>query len=289
MLLRNEGSPIRCRRGGYRIWVRPGRRMAQEPIARAAYDEFADAFAARIETKAHKAFYDRPAVLALLPPVAGKRVLDAGCGPGIYAELLVSLGAEVVGIDASPRMVELANQRLQGKASIVEADLGRALDFLESTSFDVIVSALKLDYVRDGNAMFREFFRLLRAPGHLVFSAHHPFDEFHDHHPEGNYFELELVDYEFDWPSYGVRVRVPYYRRPLSGMVGPLLAAGFVLEGLVEPRPIPEFQKEEPSDYTKLNRQPGFICFRAVKIGSHKGFQGISCPEYADPRLGECQ
>ena len=74
--------------------------MAQEPIARAAYDELADAFAARIETKAHNAFYDRPAVLALLPSVAGKRVLDAGCGPGVYAELLVNQGAEVGGLSA---------------------------------------------------------------------------------------------------------------------------------------------------------------------------------------------
>jgi 2-polyprenyl-3-methyl-5-hydroxy-6-metoxy-1,4-benzoquinol methylase len=33
-------------------------------------------------------------------------VLDAGCGPGIYAEELVARGAEVVGFDASERMVE---------------------------------------------------------------------------------------------------------------------------------------------------------------------------------------
>jgi SAM-dependent methyltransferase len=239
--------------------------MAQEPIARAAYDELADAFAAWIETKAHNAYYDRPAVLGLLPPAAGKRVLDAGCGPGIYAELLVNLGAEVVGIDASPRMVELANQRLQGRASVIEGDLGRPLDFLESNSFDLIVSALTLDYVSDWTAMFQEFFRVLRAPGHLVFSAHHPFDEFYDHHPAGNYFELELVDYDFDWPSYGVRVRVPYYRRPLSAMLDPLLEAGFILERLVEPRPVPEFQEQDPRDYAKLMRQPGFLCVRAAK------------------------
>jgi SAM-dependent methyltransferase len=239
--------------------------MSPEPIARAAYDELADAFAARLDTKAHNAFYDRPAVLALLPLVAGKRVLDAGCGPGVYSELLFSLGAQVVGIDASPRMVELAKQRLQGKAPIIEADLGRPLDFLDSASFDLVVSALTLDYVMDWNSTFKEFFRVLRTPGHLVFSAQHPFDEFYVHHPAGNYFEVELVDYEYDWPSYGVRVRVPYYRRPLSAMVDPLLAAGFALERLVEPQPIPEFERHEPIDYAKLLRQPGFICFRAVK------------------------
>src|SRR5262249_56345936 len=140
--------------------------MASEPIARAAYDELADAFAARIESKAHNAFYDRPAVLSQLPPVAGKRVLDAGCGPGVYAEVLVNMGAEVVGIDASPRMIEHANRRLNGRADFIRADLGRPLDFLEAASLDLIVSALTLDYVRDCNAIFKHFFPLLIPPGH---------------------------------------------------------------------------------------------------------------------------
>jgi SAM-dependent methyltransferase len=240
--------------------------MHEEPIARAAYDELADAFSAQIETKAHNAFYDRPAVLSLLPPVTGKRVLDAGCGPGAYTKRLVDMGAEVIGIDSSPRMVALAKRRLKGRATIVEADLSRPLEFLGSSSFDLIVSALTLDYVRDWKAIFNEFFRLLRVPGHLVFSAHHPFDEFYDHHSAGNYFEVELVDYEFDWPAYDIRVRVPYYRRPLSAMLEPLLGAGFTLEHLVEPQPVPEFEKLDPRDYAKLMRQPGFICFRAVKI-----------------------
>jgi len=240
--------------------------MHDEPIARAAYDELADAFSAQIDTKAHNAFYDRPAVISLLPPVAGKRVLDAGCGPGAYTERLVDMGAEVIGIDSSPRMVDIANRRLNGKATIVEADLGQPLKFLDSASFDLIVSALTLDYIKDWNALFREFYRLLRATGYLVFSAHHPFDEFYDHHPGGNYFEVELVDYEFDWPAYGVRVRVPYYRRPLSAMLEPLLGAGFALQRLVEPQPIPEFQKHDSRDYSKLMRQPGFICLRAAKI-----------------------
>src|SRR5215471_191183 len=123
--------------------------MPEEPIARAAYDELADAFSAQIETKAHNAFYDRPAVISLLPPVAGKRVLDAGCGPGAYTERLVDMGAEVIGIDSSPRMVDIANRRLNGKATIVEADLGQPLKFLDSASFDLIVSALTLDYIKD--------------------------------------------------------------------------------------------------------------------------------------------
>lgn len=236
--------------------------MAEEPIALEAYEELAEAFAARVETKAHNAFYERPAMLALLSAVEGRRVLDAGCGPGVYAEWLVEHGAEVVGLDVSPKMVELAGRRLQGRARIIQADLGQPLNFLEADSFDVVVSALALDYVRDWDAVFREFFRVLRAPGHLLFSAGHPFDDFYEHHSSGNYFDLEQVEMKF---NFGVRVRVPYYRRPLSAMLDPLLAAGFTLERLVEPRPLPEFEEQDAVDYAKLMRQPGFICFRALK------------------------
>lgn len=48
-------------------------------------------------------------------------------------------------------------------------------------------------------------------------------------------------------------------------MLAPLLEAGFRLEQLVEPRPLPGFREQDPADYVKLMRQPGFICFRAAK------------------------
>jgi SAM-dependent methyltransferase len=236
--------------------------MPEEPIAREAFDQLADGYAARLATKAHNAFYDRPAVLALLPPVAGKRVLDAGCGPGAYAEWLVDHGAGVVGIDVSPRMLDLARRRLGAKALFLPADLGRPLDF-SAAAFDLVLSALVLDYVADWAGVMGEFFRVLRQPGHFVFSVGHPFDEFFDHHPGGNYFDVELVDYE--WRGFGPAVRVPYYRRPLGAMLNALLGAGFVLERLVEPQPVPQFQEHDPADYAKLMRQPGFICFRARK------------------------
>jgi SAM-dependent methyltransferase len=80
-------------------------------------------------------------------------------------------------------MVELARQRLRQRAVVMRANLEEPLNFLETESFDVIISALALDYVRDWSALFREFFRTLRAPGHFLFSAGHPFDDFYEHHP----------------------------------------------------------------------------------------------------------
>lgn len=48
-------------------------------------------------------------------------------------------------------------------------------------------------------------------------------------------------------------------------MINPLIAAGFTIEQILEPKPVDEFKGRDPDDYEKLMRQPGFICFRARK------------------------
>jgi ubiquinone/menaquinone biosynthesis C-methylase UbiE len=157
----------------------------REPVSREAYEKLADSYSARAPTKPHNAYYERPATLSLLGDVGGKRVLDAGCGPGIYAEELVGRGAEVVGFDASGRMVELAKERLRGRAEISHANLEEPLGWLEDASFDLVVSALAMDYVEDWGAPLSEFHRVLKPGGKLVFSVEHPIFKFVEQVYEG--------------------------------------------------------------------------------------------------------
>ena len=236
----------------------------EKPIAQEAYDELADAYAALVDTKPHNAYYERPATLSLLPDVQGKRVLDAGCGPGAYAEWLVNRGAEVVAFDANEKMVGLARERLGNKAQIIQANLEQPLDFLRDGWFDVVVSPLVMDYVKDWDRVFAEFYRVLGEGGCLVFSMEHPYAKYDDHRDTSNYFEVELVEYE--WTGFGMAVRVPSYRRPLSEVVNPLVRAGFILEQILEPVPTEEFKQQEPDDYEILRRSPGFMCVRAIKV-----------------------
>ena len=56
--------------------------MSSKPRAYDAYQELARAYADKIDTKPHNAYYERPAMLSLLPEVKDKKVLDAGCGFG---------------------------------------------------------------------------------------------------------------------------------------------------------------------------------------------------------------
>lgn len=81
------------------------------------YEKFADEFLDHAEDGFFNAHYDRPACLELLGDVRGKRVLDAACGPGLYAAELLQRGGEVAGFDASPRMIEICREQAPGGAT----------------------------------------------------------------------------------------------------------------------------------------------------------------------------
>jgi 2-polyprenyl-3-methyl-5-hydroxy-6-metoxy-1,4-benzoquinol methylase len=121
--------------------------MDDKPIALDAYETLAESFASVIDTKPHNAYYERPATFSLLPEVQGKRVLDAACGPGVHSEWLIARGAEVVGVDASQKMIELAKRRLGESADVRYADLRKPLTFLENKSFDIVLSSLTMTIV----------------------------------------------------------------------------------------------------------------------------------------------
>ncbi|MET0920239.1 MAG: class I SAM-dependent methyltransferase, partial [Acidimicrobiia bacterium] len=95
------------------------------------------------------ALYERPASLALLPHLSGTRVLDAGCGSGLHAAEMVRQGAKVVGVDSSAELLRLARQRCPTGAEFHLADLAGPLPFLADASFDAVLCALVMHYLRD--------------------------------------------------------------------------------------------------------------------------------------------
>lgn len=229
----------------------------------ASYEQFAERYAQGVRNAPYNAHYDRPAVISLLPPVAGLRVLDAGCGPGEYTAWLLDQGAEVVGCDVTPDFVRIARERFGERATIHHADLSKPLTFAADAEFDLIVSSLVLDYIADWGGVFREFARVLKAGGTVVFSCEHPTSKFHLGKMT-DYFEREAI--ESVWGGWGEpKPTVTAYRRPLQLMLNPLLENGFALERILEPQPVPSFQQvhPDPQRYHELMTYPAFIAFRA--------------------------
>ena len=227
-----------------------------EPVALPCYEQMAEEYAAAVDTKPYNAYYERPAVLSLLPPVAGLEVLDVGCGSGWYAEYLVEQGATVTAIDVSPKMVAFTQARLGGRAGVLQADLGQPLDFAADAAFDLVLCPLVLHYVERWEPMCAEFHRVLKQNGTLLFSTHHPCMDFRLFETE-SYFPTEL--FEDEWSTGKVR----FFRRPLTAMIDALAQSGFVVERILEPQPTDAFRSVDPEGYERLSTHPWFLIIRA--------------------------
>jgi SAM-dependent methyltransferase len=228
------------------------------PPGHPGWGPFAEEFAAHAAASAYNAFYDRPAVLDLLGPVAGKRIVDAGCGPGLYAEELTRRGGIVVGFDQSPEMVAIASARLGQSAHFRVHDLPTPLSWLDDESFDLAVMALVIHHIDERVQALKEIRRVLRSEGALVLSTHHPTADWLRR--GGSYFDVEVLEetWRTDW-------HVRFWRQPLERTCAEFRDAGFLIERLIEPLPVPAMADEYPGDFDKLNREPGFIAFRLVR------------------------
>lgn len=221
----------------------------------AQYDVFADEFLDHAADGFFNAYYDRPACLRLLGDVAGKRVLDAACGPGLYAAELVQRGAEVVGFDQSPRMVEICRERVP-RGDFRVHDLADPIGWLPDDSVDAVLLALAIEYIDDRVAALRELRRVLRPGGALVLSRQHPTGDWLRH--GGSYFDTRVI--EETW-SRGWQVR--YWLAPLERTCQEIFEAGFLIERLTEPRPLAAAAEVDPAEYELLRREPrGFMAFR---------------------------
>lgn len=103
------------------------------------------------------------AVLDLLNPQPGERILDLGCGDGALTEKLVAAGAEVVGVDSSPDMVAAAIRRG------LNAHLGDAFSLAFNSEFDAVFSNAAMHWMkRDPDAVIRGVYRALKPGGRFA-------------------------------------------------------------------------------------------------------------------------
>ena len=235
--------------------------MSKEKII-AAYEDLADSYNALIDHKPHNAYYDRPNTLKLIPEVEGKHILDAACGPGKYAEILISQGAKITGFDISAKMVAHAKKRNQDSGRFFQHDMSNPLNMIEGETFDTVVCALAMHYLEDWNLAIQEFQRVLKPNGNLVISIEHPFFEYL-YFKSDAYFEVEAVN--ATWSGFGKPVRVHSYRRSLHECIQPITNNGFYIDQLIEPKPVPEFEKLDPRHFKELNEFPSFMHIRAIK------------------------
>ncbi|TDD91153.1 class I SAM-dependent methyltransferase [Actinomadura rubrisoli] len=222
------------------------------------YDGFAEAYSVENENSLVNAYYERPAMLALAGDVAGRRILDAGCGSGALSAELRDHGAVVTGIDASAGMLALARRRLGDDADLHVVDLNDRLPF-DDGAFDDVVASLVLHYLEDWEPTLAELRRVLRPGGRLIASVDHPVVAYTIQEPRPDYFAT--TSYDFDWSFNGQFVPMRFWRKPLHAMTDAFTAAGFRLCAISEPQPDPAARELFPDEFHGLSTKPCFLFF----------------------------
>ena len=115
-----------------------------------------------------------PALRAMLPDLAGKRVLDLGCGFGWFCRWAARQGVtRITGVDISERMLARARSSTdEPSITYLNADL-ETLE-LAPGSIDLAYSSLAFHYVENLGALFERLQAALAPGGVLVFSVEHP-------------------------------------------------------------------------------------------------------------------
>lgn len=231
-----------------------GNAEAWTKLARAGYDIYRDQL-------------NTPAFLAMLPPVTGLLGLDLGCGEGHNTRQVARLGAKMTAIDIAEIFIRHA------RAEEARAPLGITYHHVSAVelpyaaeSFDFATAFMSLMDIPETEQALAEAFRVLRPGGFLQFSITHPcFNPPHRRNcrdENGHTYAIEVGDYFLDargrvdeW-TFGVapqavrdrlpKFRVPRFHRPIGQWLNLLIAAGFVLERVEEPRPSSEAVRDHP-------------------------------------------
>jgi SAM-dependent methyltransferase len=181
---------------------------------------------------------------AVLGEVAGRHVLEVGCGAAQCARWLGSRGALPIGLDLSERQLQHARRidEETGRPVPVVAGTATALPFADA-AFDVVFSAFgALQFVQDAGRAVQETARVLRPGGLFAFSVTHPVRWCLPDDPTSA--GLVVTSSYWDRTPYleedeTGRVTYAEHHRTLGDWVALLAGAGFTITRLLEP-PWPE-------------------------------------------------
>ena len=120
-------------------------------------------------------------VLERTDPKAGERVLDAATGTGAVAILAAQRGAEVIGQDIAPVLIETAQQRAAEEGVGVRFEVGDAEAMTyDDASFDVVLSTCGVMFAPDHEAVAGELARVTKPGGRLALACWQPNTGMHD-------------------------------------------------------------------------------------------------------------
>ena len=256
--------------------------MSTDEKTKQFYKDNADKYVAHVrnpQDSVYHAYYEKPAMYALLPDLRDKVVLSIGCGSSEDSNYLKKQGAKKsVGIDLTSELITIAtNSYPECEFQLMDME---KLDFPDG-SFDFVYSSLAIHYVEDWGKVFKEVYRILKPSSYFLFSCGHPLRFAMDNadNQESKILKLELsksrstekVSITGDYLAKRKIIdalgenTANVWTMPISDIVKDLTDAGFKIEQIVEPRPMEEMKEIQPESYYRLSKIPEFIIFKVIK------------------------
>ncbi len=214
---------------------------------RAAWNRISPGYQAQHQISVDAAHYGpfmpSEAELRLLGHVAGRRILELGCGGGQCSVAFARQGALAAGIDLSDEQIAFARRLAEAYGVSVDFQQGDAADLsrFASGSFDVVFSAYALHFVPAIERCLAGVSQVLAPGGLFVFSLDHPFrDVFWDEEADENslvaarsYWQRGAM--EWQWSGGGPAMRS--FHRTIGDWVDLLHAACLPVQRILEPEP----------------------------------------------------
>lgn len=193
-----------------------------------------------------------PNLLRLVPP-KGKRIIDIACGQGFFSLAFAENGANVLGIDISKELIELARKHAPANLRFEVSSADKIVS-AEDNNFDAALIVLALQNIKEMNGTLSEASRVLKNDGTLALVLNHPCFRIPKESAWG-YDENKKVQYrridkygrpfavEIDMTpgvNQGVnqgasaKIYTKSFHRPLQDYFKALSASGFRVSGLEE-------------------------------------------------------
>lgn len=217
---------------------------------------------------------ETPILLAMLPNLQGKKILDIGCGMGQHAKQYSEMGAKsILGIDISKKMLEYAIEHNSADNIIYKQMTMESINEI-GESFDIVTSSLVFDYVKNFNELMKSVYNIMKNDGEFVFSMSHPMSTAYDGtYPRytcsesgerlyanvNNYFVEGIRKITWVVDDYEI------YHRTISTIINAIINAGFSILESQESKISDELRMKEWETFSGTIHRPDFIFFKCKK------------------------
>src|SRR3989338_4625014 len=247
----------------------------EEKGVKIMYDASAEFYhSERLNKKSECQFYnvltEMPAMLKMMGNVKNKKVLDWGCGSGIYIKILSKNGAKIKGFDISKEMIKIAKKDNPD----IDLRVGSGLNIPFSEKFDIVFASLALHYLNNWDKSLKEISKVLRKNGYFIFSIINPIKRMTSGHEiKGkeyrvlgikDYFKEGLTKYDWFLPD-GQKVVIPQYHKTYSTILKTIVRNSFEIVDYEDLKPVSQAKKMFPEKYEIFSKIPNFCILKLKK------------------------